>query len=182
MRSSFIFKGNTNSCVEVCLRLSSFYGVAKLGFFILDYHLINALVERWCLETHSTMMWYSSVEDTLISLHIFRMVMKWTLCQYRFDNLLPHFLLYCYSSCKCDCPIITRYLQWNVVKVFYPSWCMRYWLLEFKLVQNSIWLVPLYNMKINKWHQCPLNVPSIQTIWWKSGKYKAPRSFDLNDV
>ncbi|XP_021595151.1 serine/threonine-protein phosphatase 7 long form homolog [Manihot esculenta] len=37
------------------LRRTGFYGVIRLGFFALDWHLITALVERWRLETHTFM-------------------------------------------------------------------------------------------------------------------------------
>ncbi|KAA0034940.1 serine/threonine-protein phosphatase 7 long form-like protein [Cucumis melo var. makuwa] len=35
------------------LQVSRFYGVARLGFIQLDWHLITAFVERWRLETHT---------------------------------------------------------------------------------------------------------------------------------
>ncbi|KAA0032200.1 serine/threonine-protein phosphatase 7 long form-like protein [Cucumis melo var. makuwa] len=35
------------------LQVSGFYGVARLGFIQLDWHLITALVERWRSETHT---------------------------------------------------------------------------------------------------------------------------------
>ncbi|XP_043810688.1 serine/threonine-protein phosphatase 7 long form homolog [Manihot esculenta] len=37
------------------LRRTGFYGVIRLGFFALDWHLISALVERWRPETHTFM-------------------------------------------------------------------------------------------------------------------------------
>lgn len=38
------------------LQMSGFYGVSRLGFFALDWHLITAIVERWRSETHTFMM------------------------------------------------------------------------------------------------------------------------------
>ena len=35
------------------LRASRFYGLARLGFIQLDWHLITALLERWRPETHT---------------------------------------------------------------------------------------------------------------------------------
>ncbi|XP_043809101.1 serine/threonine-protein phosphatase 7 long form homolog [Manihot esculenta] len=37
------------------LRQLGFYGVIRLGFFALDWHLITALIERWRPETHTFM-------------------------------------------------------------------------------------------------------------------------------
>ncbi|XP_021631875.1 protein MAIN-LIKE 2-like [Manihot esculenta] len=37
------------------LRRTGFYGVIRLGFFALDWHLISTLVERWRPETHTFM-------------------------------------------------------------------------------------------------------------------------------
>ena len=35
------------------LQLTGFYGLARIGFFQLDHHLVTALVERWRPETHT---------------------------------------------------------------------------------------------------------------------------------
>ena len=35
------------------LQQAGFYGVARLGFISLDWHLITAFVERWRPETHT---------------------------------------------------------------------------------------------------------------------------------
>ncbi|TYK03403.1 serine/threonine-protein phosphatase 7 long form-like protein [Cucumis melo var. makuwa] len=47
------------------LRASRFYGLARLGFIQLDWHLITALLERWRLETHT---FHMSVGECTITL------------------------------------------------------------------------------------------------------------------
>ena len=42
-----------DSRVVELLQLTGFYGLARIGFFQLDHHLITALVERWRPETHT---------------------------------------------------------------------------------------------------------------------------------
>ena len=42
-----------HSGVIELLQLTGFYGLARIGYFQLDHHLVTVLVERWRLKTHT---------------------------------------------------------------------------------------------------------------------------------
>ena len=52
------------------LKVSGFYGVARVGQFDYDRSLVSALVERWCPETHTFHLTRGECTITLLDISI----------------------------------------------------------------------------------------------------------------